>query len=138
MQLSRRADYSVRAMLDIASAQPDAVTLTREVSERQEIPHVFLTKIVTRLVQANLLRAYRGAKGGIVLAVPAEEISLLQIVEAVDGPIALNRCVRAPSECPRDGTCAVHDVWCKAQSELVDRLEKTRLSMLIGPAKLQA
>lgn len=138
MKLSRRADYSVRAMVDVALASRDDVILTREIAERQDIPLVFLTKIITRLVQADLLRAYRGAKGGIVLARPAEEINLREIVEAVEGPIALNRCVKVPSQCKRDGTCPMHEVWCQAQNDLLHRLDQTHLASLVQNVKVVA
>lgn len=130
MQLSRRADYSIRAMVDIAGLPPNAVVATREVAERQEIPHVFLTKIVTRLMRAGLLRTHRGATGGIFLARPSQEINVLDIVQAVDGPIALNLCTRNPSECKRDVNCPSRAVWVDVQEQMLENLRKARLSDL--------
>ena len=101
MQITRRADYAVRTMLDVARVQPGTMALTHEVAAMQGIPTPFLAKIVLSLTRGGLLKSFRGSGGGIVLAKTAEEISLLRIVEAVDGPIAINRCVPWPEECNR-------------------------------------
>ncbi len=130
MQITRRADYAVRTMLDVASAEDGSTVLTHEVAARQGIPAPFLAKIVLALTRAGLLRSYRGAGGGLVLARPSDQITLLQVVESVDGPIALNRCVLWPEECPRVGHCPVHDFWCEARNLLVDRLRSTSLAQL--------
>jgi len=94
MQLTRSADYAVRAMLEIA-AQADSDesrARTHEIAERKEIPPALLAKLIPLLVRAGLLASQRGARGGLALARPASEISMLEIVEAIEGPIALNRC----------------------------------------------
>ncbi len=130
MQLSRRADYSIRAMIDIASMPPNAVVATREIAERQEIPQVFLTKIVTRLMRAGLLSTHRGATGGVHLARSPQEINLRDIIEAVEGPIALNRCTRQPSACKRDDVCPSRPVWHQIQEEMLKTLMDARLSDL--------
>ncbi|MEW6230968.1 MAG: Rrf2 family transcriptional regulator [Chloroflexota bacterium] len=131
MQLSRAADYAVRAMLDVASQGAGAVVLTREIARRQDIPLPFLAKIIPRLGQAGLLHTYRGALGGVALACPASEVSLHQIIEAVEGPIALNRCTIRPGACPRDTFCAVHAVWAQAQTALNRLLDSALLSDLV-------
>jgi Rrf2 family transcriptional regulator, iron-sulfur cluster assembly transcription factor len=130
MQLSRRADYGIRAMLDVASFPPENMVLTREIADRQGIPHVFLTKIVAQLVRDGLLRAYRGASGGLALGRPAAEISLRDIIESTDGPIALNRCVVDPGSCSRQPRCPGHEVWCQAQRDLVGLLDSMTLARL--------
>lgn len=132
MQLSRRADYGVRAMVDVASFPTESMVLTREIAVRQSIPHVFLTKIVARLARQGFLRAYRGATGGITLARSPDEISLLQIVEAMDGPIALNRCVVDPASCPLQVGCTTREVWCRAQQDLLNLLGATTLASMAG------
>ncbi len=122
MQLTRRGDYGIRAMLDIATVPDGGRALTHEIASRQDIPRVFLTKIVAQLTRAGLLRTYRGAAGGITLAQPASDITLLDIVEAVEGPISLNLCTMRPSGCDRERTCPMCDVWQEAQSQLVELL----------------
>lgn len=132
MQITRRADYAIRTMLEVARLGGGAVAQTGEVAARQGIPLPFLSKIVLALTRAGLLRSYRGSGGGISLAAPAERISLLQVVEAVDGPIAMNRCVLWPSECGRSESCSVHPVWCRARDLLAEYLAGVSLASLMG------
>jgi len=118
-------------MLEIASLPANMPAATRDIGERQNIPHVFLTKIISRLSQAGLLRAYRGASGGVMLARPASEISLQEIIEAVEGPIKLNRCLVSSDECGRVEACPAHEVWREAQNRLDDLLGSTKLADLV-------
>lgn len=129
--LSRRADYGIRAMIDIAAQHPGARTVVAEVAERQAIPQSFLAKIVPRLARAGLLRTSLGAAGGVALALPPEKISLLQIIEALDGPFALNLCSLNPADCQYYAVCPTCAVWKKAQSQLNQTLAQTRLSDLV-------
>ncbi len=130
MQITRRADYAVRTMIEVARGRSSPV-LTHEVAERQEIPMAFLAKIVVVLTKGGLLRSFRGSGGGITLARPADQITLLQVVETVDGPIVVNNCVLWPEECTMVGGCPVHEIWCEAQSMLVGRLQSVTIADLV-------
>jgi Rrf2 family protein len=132
MQLTRSADYAVRAMLDVAaqSSTEAGRARTHEIAQRQDIPPALLAKLVPLLVRAGLLDSQRGARGGLFLARPAPEISMLEIVEAVEGPIALNRCTATPAQCDKVERCTIHPVWQRAQDYLVDLLKSTSLSEL--------
>lgn len=77
------------------------------------------------------MRATRGARGGVSLARGPEEISLLEIVEAIDGPVMLNDCVTEPQQCPLSDDCAVRNVWCDAQAKLVTHLAQTHFGQLV-------
>jgi Rrf2 family protein len=122
-------------MLDVASTDEKTVARTKEVAEHQGIPKVFLPKIVQRLVHAGLLRAHKGAAGGITLSGPANGINLRQIIEAIDGPVALNSCLILPNECPRLSICPIHEVWVKAQEDLLSSLEGMTLDRLASRRK---
>ncbi|MDE3088255.1 MAG: Rrf2 family transcriptional regulator [Chloroflexota bacterium] len=128
--LSRKADYGVRAMLDIAKRPPATRAIVAEIAERQNIPAFYLAKIMPRLARAGLVRTSLGAGGGIALAAPPEEISLLQIIQAIDGPFALNLCSVNPASCEHHGTCPACETWCQAQTELNQTLAAMRLSDL--------
>jgi Rrf2 family protein len=128
--LSRKADYGVRAMMDIAKRPTTTRAVVAEIAERQNIPAFYLAKIVPRLARAGLVRTSLGAAGGIALALPAEEISLLQIIEAVDGPLELNLCSRDPQKCEHYATCSACETWRHAQAQLNQTLSATRLSDL--------
>jgi Rrf2 family protein len=90
----------------------------------------FLAKIVSQLSVAGLLQTSRGARGGVRLAKSAEEISLLDVVEAIDGPILLNDCVHDSANCKYLEDCPLKLVWCDAQKQLVDSLSKANFAML--------
>ena len=124
MQITRQADYAVRAVLYLSRLGPDQRAATSQIAEVQQIPPSFLAKIVSQLSVAGLLQTSRGARGGVSLARTPDQISLLEVVEAIDGPILLNECV-GNGACTFGDDCAMKPVWCDAQAELVTRLRKT-------------
>jgi Rrf2 family protein len=137
MLISKRADYGVRAMVDVASQPSGDRLIIADIAARQGIPPVFLAKIVPQLAKAGLLKTMRGVKGYVKLGQAPEDINLLQIIEAVEGPVTLNRCTFCPDDCDRSSTCTVYPVWVKAQEELNTTLSSVRLSdILVQPVEL--
>ncbi|RPI58583.1 MAG: Rrf2 family transcriptional regulator [Chloroflexi bacterium] len=134
MEISRRTDYGVRLILDLAGLPDGERASTQEIAERQNIPAPFLAKIISQLSLSGLVNTHRGAGGGVRLARPAAEINLLQVIEALDGPVRLNRCVIDAGLCPRDQTCPVHRVWARAQEHLVTALNDTTFDVLASDA----
>jgi Rrf2 family protein len=139
MQITRQADYALRAMLYLAREYPkkDERAATSKIAEEQEIPASFLAKIISQLSIAGLIQTSRGAKGGVRLARKPEDISLLDVVEAIDGPISLNECVDDPSVCSFGDNCPIHDVWCEAKAQLVRKLRDATFDKLIEQEKLK-
>ncbi|MBN1231015.1 MAG: Rrf2 family transcriptional regulator [Anaerolineales bacterium] len=131
MQITRQADYAIRAIFYLTKLGPDHKVSTSQIAEVQDIPLSFLAKIIAQLSVAGLLQTTRGAKGGVTLAVSPEKITLLQVVEAIDGPIVLNECVAEGYVCTLDD-CPVHNIWEEAQRELVKKLSATNFQMLLG------
>lgn len=131
MQITRQADYAMRAVMHLAKLGPDRKAATSQIAQEQRIPPSFLAKIVSQLSVAGLLQTSRGARGGVSLARPPEEISLLEVVEAIDGPILINECVIDSGACTFGETCALRPVFCEAQAELVARLENTTFGGVI-------
>lgn len=134
MEISRRTDYGVRVILDLATLPQNERASTQQIAERQNIPSPFLAKIISQLSLAGLVTTYRGAGGGVTLAHAASEISLLQVIEALEGPIQLNRCVIEPDACPRSKHCPVHRIWSKAQADLAGLLSITTFDSLTEAA----
>jgi Rrf2 family protein len=130
MQITRQADYAVRAMVYLTQLGPDRRAATSQIAQEKQIPPSFLAKIVSQLSVAGLLNTSRGAKGGVSLAKSPGEISLLEVVEAIDGPILLNECVGDGQDCAFGESCEIKAVWCDAQRELVDRLRNTTFGQL--------
>ena len=138
MQITRQADYAVRAVLYLANLGTSERAATSTVAEEQRIPPSFLAKIISQLSIAGLLHTSRGARGGVTLAREPEDISLLEVVEAIDGPIQLNECVAEDSQCSFDDSCPLRSVWSDAQNELVARLKKTTFAQLMHQNKVLA
>jgi Rrf2 family iron-sulfur cluster assembly transcriptional regulator len=130
LQLTRGGEYALRAMSYLACYPEGHVASLRDICQAQEIPESFLAKILQSLAHAGLAVSQRGAHGGFALARPATDISMRDIVEAVDGPIALNPCVLWPEECSRSDDCAVHEAWMLAQDQLMGVLGTVKLSSL--------
>lgn len=136
MQITRQADYAVRAMVYLAQLGPDERAATGQIAREKSIPPSFLAKIVSQLSVAGLLQTSRGARGGVSLAKPAEAITLLDVVEAIDGPILLNDCVGELSSCVYDDDCPLKPVWCDAQKILVQQLSGANFAQFAKTAAL--
>ena len=108
----------------------DGRVSTASISEAESIPLPFLTKVISRLATAGLVTTSRGMGGGVSLARPPEEITLLQVVEAVDGPIVLNHCLLRSGTCEHEPRCSAHDVWAEIQDGLVNELDSVTMKAL--------
>ena len=131
MQITRQADYAMRAVAYLATLGTDRRAATSLIAEEKQIPPSFLAKIVSQLSVAGLLQTSRGARGGVSLARSPDDISFLEVVEAIDGPILLNECVADSSACTFGETCTLRPVFCDAQADLVNRLEATSFGSVI-------
>ncbi len=132
MQITRQADYAVRAVLYLARLDNTERAATSTVAQKQRIPPSFLAKIISQLSIAGLLHTSRGARGGVTLAREPKDITLLEVIEAIDGPIQLNECIGEDASCAFDGECPLRPVWCEAQKELVARLKSTNFQQLLA------
>lgn len=132
MQITRQADYAVRAVLHLARMGNTERAATSTVAKEQNIPPSFLAKIISQLSIAGLLHTSRGARGGVTLAREPKDITLLEVVEAIDGPIQLNECVGNDGICTFEEECPIKPVWCSAQEELVQRLKSTNFAQLLA------
>ena len=130
MQITRQADYAVRAVLYLSGLDNGGRAPTSHIAREQQIPPSFLAKIVSQLSVAGVVQTSRGARGGVSLARPADDISLLEVIEAIDGPITLNECVTDASVCTFGEECPVHSIWCETHEALVSRLKATDFDSL--------
>ena len=130
MKLTRGTDYGIQGVLFLAAQPYEKVTLLHDIARERNIPETYLAKIFQDLTKAGVVRSHRGAKGGFRLARPASEISLLQVIEALQGPIALNRCLDIRDACGNSPTCPVHVVLAKAQAQFVESLQAAKMDEL--------
>lgn len=130
MQLTRAADYAVRVMIHLASLPPGTRVQRNDLAEATAVPESFMSKVLQALVRARFVSSRRGVDGGFELMVPAEQVSLLNVVEAIEGPIQLNFCLGSGENCERQKTCAAHFVWAEAQAAMVAVLKKATIANL--------
>jgi Rrf2 family transcriptional regulator, iron-sulfur cluster assembly transcription factor len=130
LQLTRGGEYALRAMTYLAGAPEGHIASLHEISHAQDVPESFLAKILQSLGHAGLVTSHRGARGGFALARPADAISVRAVLEAVDGPIALNTCVLSPDDCERSGQCRIHEVWVETQERMMSVLDNVSLAAL--------
>jgi Rrf2 family iron-sulfur cluster assembly transcriptional regulator len=130
MQITRSEEYGLRGLLFLAQQPSERLVLVSEISRNQNIPETFLAKIFQRLSKAGLLRSSRGSKGGFSLGKPANEITMREVIEAIEGPIALSRCLRREGECEEEEVCPIHQVWEKAQERFLEILDRTTMEDL--------
>ena len=132
MQITHQADYAIRTMFYLASLTPNQKVATSQIATDYKIPPSFLTKIISQLSIAGLIHTSRGARGGVTLARTPEDISILDVLQAIDGPVALNECVQEPEICPFSPDCAMHTFWIGASEELNTRLRQTTFDKLVA------
>ncbi len=117
MKLTRGGEYGIRGVLYLAQQNDGKVSMLSAIAKTQDVPPRFLAKIFQALAKAGVVKSHRGAKGGFSLARPANEITIRDVIEAVEGPVLLNVCLTGPGECTRDEICPMHAVWSDAQEK---------------------
>ena len=122
--LGRRGDYAVRAMLNVARHSPDR-RKARQIVAEMDLPARYTTQILGKLVNAGLLEAQAGPDGGYTLGRPADEISMLDVVELAEGPVTLDECTLRGGPCDWVASCPLHEPWAEAQTAFTDRLRRT-------------
>ncbi len=130
MQITRATDYAVRVTVYLATLPRDRKAALGELAEATGVRSNFLSKILQRLVRNGVISSHRGTGGGFRLNVAPETLTLLQVVEAIEGKIALNICLNEWQSCSLQAHCAVHPVWQKAQLALSQELAAVTVAEL--------
>jgi Rrf2 family cysteine metabolism transcriptional repressor len=135
MKLSTRGRYGARALLDIALHQGDGPIPLKDVALRQQISLRYLDHLITPLVAAGVLRSARGTGGGVRLAKRPDEIKLSEVMQLLEGSIALVDCVDDPDMCTRSSICAARDLWEELKRAMSGILESMTLQDLVERQK---
>jgi Rrf2 family protein len=130
MQLTRAADYAVRVMIHLAGLPPETRASRAELAVAAECPEQFLSKVLQNLTRAGLVLSHRGNTGGFELPQIRRTATLLEVVEAIEGPIRLNVCLASDRACTRQELCPAHDVWVDAQAAVAQVLRNAKISDL--------
>ena len=135
MQITRATDYAVRVMIHLAGLPTGSSLRQSELSKATDVSGHFLSKVLQQLVRARLIRSQRGTGGGYALAVPAMAVSLLDVVEAMEGPIRLNQCLEEGPSCERKSWCPAHQAWADAQLAVTKVLSASSIGKLAAQAE---
>jgi Rrf2 family protein len=131
MGLTQKTEYAIRGMLYVARLENSQSSSLDLIASEMKVPRSFLAKIFQILAKKGLVRSSRGVGGGFTLARPPEQITLCEIVEAMEGPIMPNQCLMGEGACSFQKTCTVHPVWRRVQSVTRGILQEVTLRTLI-------
>lgn len=139
MRLNQATDYAFRAILYLSGLPRGQVVEAKLIAEEERIPMRFLLKIFRLLTKSGIVESYRGINGGYALARPPEEITMLDVIEAIEGPIRINRCLISPGECNKGAspTCPVHEALYSVQQTLTGRFGSYNFRTLSEKARKQ-
>ena len=131
MYVTRKADYAIRCVLHL-SRNTGRIISVDEISGAMDVPRPFLAKILQRLMKAGLVGSTRGVKGGFRLARNPEDVNLLEVIEAIQGPLAANACAIDRKMCSLSARCAIHPVWVRIREKVERELREQDFAKLAG------
>jgi Rrf2 family protein len=132
MRITQEADYGLRVVLYLSKLEYGARVDAATIAEHEELPLRFLLKLLRKLIAPGIIKSYRGIKGGYSLNRISEEITLKDVIEAIDGPICVNRCILDPNYCnaKKGNRCEVHRALSGIQESLVEHLNDINFKKL--------
>jgi len=131
MKLSTKGRYGMRALLDLALHQGEGLVVLKDIARRQEVSLPYLEHLVAPLIAAGLVKSTRGARGGVLLLKPPSQIKLSEVVQLLEGSIALVDCVNDPKVCHRSASCVTRDIWIEMKKAMNQVLDSTTLQDLV-------
>jgi Rrf2 family protein len=146
MQIPRRVDYGLRAVIYLADQDPKKCCSITEIAKRQGMPRKFLEKIIQDLTRGGLIKSKRGSCGGYALARTADAISFFDVIRAIEGPLAVNVCMDEHLGCDQSPRCTMQGVWSDVQRKITEVLTQTTIADLtrapcadlVGPSSLSS
>ena len=111
MKISTKGRYGLRILIDLAMHDPGRPRMLRDIAESQQISEKYISRLVIDLRRAKLVRSVRGVNGGFHLAKAPEQITLLEVLETMEGPLSVVECVRSPEKCKRQSLCPARNIW---------------------------
>ena len=132
---SRQCEYALQAVLYMALQPPEKMSSIKELARKLEIPSPFLAKILQDLTRKGLLHSLKGPAGGFALAMPAKDITLFHIVEAIDGNDFMTNCVLGFPECTGQNPCAVHEKWAVLRDGIHEMLVSKNIAQMAKAMK---
>jgi Rrf2 family protein len=130
MQIPRRVDYGLRAVIYLSGQDPERCCSIAEISGNQGVPKNFLEKIIQDLIRKGLIKSKRGSCGGYMLARSPDAISFYDVIEAIEGPIAVNACMDQHANCDQLPRCTMVGVWSEVQRKVIEVFTGTTIADL--------
>jgi len=135
MQITRQTEYAIKTLIEMGQVPYGQLISSKVISQRHEIPEEFLHKTIQILSRAGLVVTQRGVQGGVRLGRPLDKITIANVIEAMEGPIALNVCLSPGYQCSNMGMCKVRRVLASAQNVMVKELNKKSLADILAEGK---
>ena len=130
LELNRESEYAIRALVLLAAADADRPMSGREIAARSGVPERFLARVLGRLAAADIVQSRIGRTGGYLLQRAPSTLSILEVVETLEGPMRSTRCVLRQQGCDPGAPCAIHPIWASAQAGVIETLGDTTLAAL--------
>ena len=134
MKLSRESEYGIQGLIHLAQQPAGTVMQLAAIADAQALPQSFLAKIFQKFTQYGLVRSFRGATRGYTLGRPADEITLKEVLEAVEGPGFFERCIFWSNRCAEENPCVLHEGWKQIKPTLTAMMEETTVQDLVRRA----
>ncbi len=129
MEITKKTEYAISALIELAQ-NPGEYISSKEIAQRQEIPVNFLPQIIALLGTEGWVEGVRGPGGGVKLLVDPASISVKDVIELIEGRVAISRCLTSEMGCSRLGRCPLHSVWQQAQTALMGVLSRITIAQL--------
>ena len=130
LRLSKKADYALMAMRHLALRSDAGSSSAREIAEQYDIPVELLAKVLQRLARRGLLTSHQGTRGGYILSRSASQISVADVIQAIDGPVAFTACTTEHDSCDQYGKCNVRDPLWRIKDRILHALAVFTISEL--------
>ncbi len=135
LRINKRVDYAMRVVLALAKRPQGERVTARQIQDEMGVPQAFLRRIVADLSRTGLIRTYLGPKGGLQLARPPEEITMHDVITAIEGPVVLAACLYDHDDCPMNGVCSIQNRWQQIQDAMVAQLRETTFADLLHESR---
>lgn len=135
MVITRATEYAVRTIIFLARQPRETIVLKKDICRTQNVSPAFLTKILQPLIKKGIVSSQRGVGGGFLLACDPQNITILDLLEAQEGPLGLNHCLTEENTCGRDAHCAAHQVWAETQTEMIKVLKSRSIAQLAATSE---
>ena len=132
MKISTKGRYGLRILMDLAIHQSEKPRLIRDIAKSQQISEKYISRLVIALRKAGMIRSVRGVNGGFHIAMKPEDITLLDVIEVMEGPLSIVDCVSAPKKCAHSANCAPREIWGKLNEDIRGLMRQTTLADILA------